>query len=152
MTARSDSAAAVITAAVSPRIRSATAKPATWTGVHAPVRIASKAARIVSGDAPSLETISSKTRGKGMTGLATVSPVQSVSQRADPVPQEIHARRRQDRLRVELDALDRVLAVAQAHHLALGRPGADLEARRERRSLDDERVVTRGHERQRQAG
>ena len=44
---------------------------------------------------------------------------------------------------MKLHALDVELAVAQAHDLALGGPRADLEARRERRALDDERVVAR---------
>src|SRR5690606_10109512 len=55
----------------------------------------------------------------------------------------------QDRLGVELHALHRVLAVAQAHDLldpavlVLG-PGGDLEAIGQRRLLDHQRVIAGG--------
>ena len=52
--------------------------------------------------------------------------------------------RRQHALGMELDAFDRQLAVADAHHLAVGRPGGDLELVRD---LDrGERVVAAGLE------
>src|SRR3954462_11727673 len=62
-------------------------------------------------------------------------------QRRDPVAEQRHARGGEDRLRVELHALDGQLLVPEAHDLALGRPGGDLQAVREALSLDEERVV-----------
>ena len=57
----------------------------------------------------------------------------------------------EDRLGVELHALDRELAVAQAHHQAVLRLGAHLEHVGHGVALDDERVVAGGGERGREA-
>src|SRR3954469_25678500 len=56
------------------------------------------------------------------------------------VPQEVLAERRQHRLGMELDAFDRQLAVADAHHLAVVAPRRHLELVRDNRRR--ERVVT----------
>ena len=48
---------------------------------------------------------------------------------------------------MELDALDVVGPVPEPHDLTLLGPGRDLQDRRERLALDDERVVTAGRER-----
>ena len=52
---------------------------------------------------------------------------------------------------MKLHAFDRDVAVAQAHHLALGGPGGDLEVGSDRRAIDDQRVIARRGERARYA-
>src|SRR5690606_27337172 len=56
-----------------------------------------------------------------------------------------------DRFRVELDAPHRQRAVPESEDLVLPtgliRPGGDLELGRQRRGVDDERVIPRRHER-----
>src|SRR6185312_5464410 len=47
---------------------------------------------------------------------------------------------------MELHAVDRQLAVSQAHDQAVVGLGGDLEATRKRGPLDDQRVITRGRE------
>ena len=66
------------------------------------------------------------------------------------VPRDVGPGRRQHRLRVELHAVDRELAVAHGHHLAVGGGRGDLEAVRDRRR--GERVVAARREVLRQAG
>ena len=70
----------------------------------------------------------------------------------EEVAQEVVPAVGEDRLGVELHALDRELAVAQAHHQPVLGLGGDLEHVGNRIALDDERVVARRGERARQAG
>ncbi len=66
--------------------------------------------------------------------------------------EQLRPLRRQEALRVELDAVQRPDAVTHPHDLALVRPGADLEIGVvERLALDDEAVVARRLERVGQA-
>ena len=58
----------------------------------------------------------------------------------------------EDRLGVELHALDGKVPVAQSHDRAVLGPGSNLEASRHARLLYDERVVAGGHERVGQPG
>ena len=66
------------------------------------------------------------------------------------VPRELRAERRQHRLGVELDAVDRELAVAHGHDLAVRAGRADLEHVRD--AGRGERVVAAGLERGGEAG
>ena len=70
----------------------------------------------------------------------------------EEVPQQVVAARGQDRLRVELHALDGQLTVAEPHDDAVVGLGRDLEARRHRRPVDDEAVVAGGLEGLREPG
>src|SRR2546430_7383961 len=64
----------------------------------------------------------------------------------EEVPKEPAPVRRQDRLRVELDALDRIAAMAHAHDLTIVGGRAHLEVRRDRCRVDGQRVIpARGH-------
>src|SRR5208337_3812504 len=108
-------------------MRSATAKAPTCTGVHAPDRIASNAARTSSG--PICRASARASRG-GNSAIATALARRPAG-RADaphPVADQAFPFRRQHALGVELYALDVELTVPQAHDLALGRPRAHLEA------------------------
>ena len=67
--------------------------------------------------------------------------------RAQPVGEERHAVRREDRLGVELDALDGVLAMAHAHDQAVRRRGGHLEDGGQRVARHRQRVVAAGLER-----
>ena len=67
--------------------------------------------------------------------------------RARKCPQQVVAVLGQDRLGVELHALDVELAVAQAHDHAVVGAGGDLEHVGDRVGVDDERVVAGGLER-----
>src|SRR3954447_18708632 len=53
----------------------------------------------------------------------------------------------EDRLGMELDSLDRELAMAQSHHESVLGLSGDLEYVRNRRTLHDERVIARRRER-----
>ena len=70
----------------------------------------------------------------------------------EEVAQQVVAADGEDRLGVELHALHRQLAVAQAHHHAVVGLGGDLEAVGHRRPVDHEAVVAGGLERLRQPG
>ena len=72
------------------------------------------------------------------------------ARRGEEVAQEVVAGVGEDRLGVELHALDRELAVAQAHHQAVLGLGGDLEHVGHRVAVDDERVVAGRGERVRQ--
>src|SRR2546430_17510437 len=64
----------------------------------------------------------------------------------EEVPKEPAPVRGQDRLRVELDALDRIAAMAHAHDLTLVGGRAHLEVRRDRCRVDGQREIqARGH-------
>ena len=67
-------------------------------------------------------------------------------ERLEPVAQEVVAVLREDRLGVELHALDGELAVGEAHDLALGGLGGDLEVGREGLPAHQQRVVAGGLE------
>src|SRR5262249_43823773 len=58
-----------------------------------------------------------------------------------PVREQPLALEREHALRMELHALDVELAMAKPHDLAFRGPRAHLEARRERRALDEQRVI-----------
>src|SRR5581483_11183917 len=74
--------------------------------------------------------------------------------RPDPqeIPEQVLPVPGEDRLGVELNALDRVLAVADGHDDAALRAGGDLEAVGNRLGQDRERVVADRLERAGQAG
>src|SRR2546427_4813771 len=64
----------------------------------------------------------------------------------EEVPKEPAPVRRQDRLRMELDALDRIAAMPHAHDLTLVGGRDHLEVRRDRCRVDGQRVIpARGH-------
>ena len=66
----------------------------------------------------------------------------------EEVREQVRAVGREHALGVELDALDRQRAVAEAHDDAvLGARGADVQVGGERRRVDHQRVVARGRER-----
>ena len=56
-----------------------------------------------------------------------------------------------DAFGVELHAFDRQVTVAQPHDRAIGQPGCDLKAGRQRRAVNDQAVIAGGGERRRQA-
>ena len=159
------SAAPAIASAVSPPMRSATANAPICTGVHAPARIASKAARASAAPTGSRASSRASALGKwaksaltarllperGLFGRARTAPARGRRGRRrddlDPVVDQPLALARQNALGVKLHALDRVQSMPEAHDLALGRPRADLEAGRQRLALDEERVVSRRLER-----
>ena len=71
---------------------------------------------------------------------------------AEEISEQLFPDRGQDRFRMELDALDRQFAVAQAHDHAIRRLCRDLEGRRQGLPLHDQRVVPRRRERAGQSG
>src|SRR2546430_14602352 len=76
------------------------------------------------------------------TNLAA-RPVEEVSQEPAPV-------RRQDRLRMELDALDRISSMAHGHDLTIVGGRAHLEVRRDGGRVDRQRMIPAGNHRVRQ--
>ena len=72
-------------------------------------------------------------RGSGRCRRAAVR-ARPGSSRLEEVLRDVAPVRRQHRLGMELDAVDRQLAVPHGHHLAVGRRRRDLEARRARAS------------------
>src|SRR5690349_10708638 len=89
-------------------------------------------------------------RSAGGAGRSTGSPPRGQGQE---VAENLRALDRQETLRVELDAVQRPLLVADAHDFALVRPGAHLEVRMvPRLLLDDQAVIPGGRERVREAG
>src|SRR2546430_8582471 len=76
------------------------------------------------------------------TNLAA-RPLEEVAKEPAPV-------RRQDRLRMELDALDRIAAMAHAHDLTIVGGRAHLEVRRDGGRLNGQRMIPAGNHRVRQ--
>ena len=70
----------------------------------------------------------------------------------DEVADDVVAAGREDRFRVELQALSRVPCVAQAHGGSIRAPGGDQQVRGEGVFRDDQGVVARGAEAPGQAG
>src|SRR2546427_13134443 len=62
----------------------------------------------------------------------------------EEVPKEPAPVRRQDRLRMELDALDRIAAMAHAHDLTIVGGRAHLEVRRDRARLNGQGLIPAG--------
>src|SRR5579859_1161127 len=60
------------------------------------------------------------------------------------IAQQVFACWRHDRLRMELDAFDRIGAMAQAHNQPVHRPGCNLQFFREGGVLDDEAMIAIG--------
>src|SRR5512137_2339249 len=83
--------------------------------------------------------------GRGPSPGGSSAPLQEVAEQRVAVLG-------QERLGVELHALDGERAVAHAHDLAVLGGRADLEAGGQRRGLDRQRVVARDRERRRNAG
>src|SRR5215212_3353567 len=142
-----------ISSIVSPRIRSAVRNAPIWAGVTAPVMIWSMAAADCSASSvpPSTTVRIASLMSRSRTNRS--SPTLAISRRdrqlshwrpsSQEVGKEIIARRRQNRLRVELDAFHRQGAMSQAHHQAVGL-GRDLELGRQCCSIDDQRVIPGG--------
>src|SRR5262245_18044966 len=153
--ARSARAAAVSSSIVSPFVRSATRKAAICAGVASPASTA-LIAWPISG---SVRSWPSTTRAMASRSVRSGSSGSSGGRRSrgqarQEIAEQLLSRERQDRLGVELDALDEQLPVAHSHDrlaVAVGGPRRALEHGRQTRGVDHERVVAGGIERIRQA-
>ena len=90
-------------------------------------------------------TVGADAGGRTVSAPVGAAPARKLRRRSWP-------RDGEDRLGVELHALDRQLAVAQAHDRAVGGLGGDLEHVGQAVAVDDQRVVAGGLERVGQAG
>ena len=134
------SAQPAISSAVSPFSRSATRKPPICAGVASPRMISCITSRAcVAREVVAVEQ--SRERAPGSSSEEV--PPEKICSQSRP-------ERREHALGMELDAFDRQLAVADAHHLAVGRPRGDLQLVRDRDR--GERVVAAGLEVLRQPG
>ena len=147
---------------------------ASWAGVASPSMTAPIAARASSIDSvPPSTIVASAARtivahrrppvrsptGSAEPGRGERARSRSSSRDASPfaglaqeVREQVRALRRQHRLRVELDALERQRDVADAHDhpVDLAHRGHP-QLRRQRRGIDRQRVIAGGHERRRHA-
>src|SRR5262245_49012511 len=160
---RSARAAATISPTVSPFVRSATSSAAMRTGLAAPLAISSKAASSIAAGTsrPPAASAIAAARLMQLSAAAAPRPPWSPRDSRGPPPraaaaEEVREQRlalpREDRLGMELHALDRELAVAHRHDLAVVRPSRELERLGAALALDHQAVVARRLERARQAG
>ena len=116
------------------RARMARAKPTTSSSVSPRAAIAARRAPIWAGVAspsmiaPIAAAASSSVSRSPRASFAEVALDADLRAEAEEVAQEVLAGGGEDALGVELHALERPLAVAQAHHDAAVRPRRDLEA------------------------
>src|SRR5882672_9941640 len=139
-------AAPVISSTVSPRTLSAIRKPPICAGVALPDIIASKAVAASS----SLSRSPAATRPISVLRSSMSEVIGGGSCRdarrrrqAQEIAEQLMTADRGDALGMELDAVERPLAVLQPHDDAVGRLGGDGQAVRPAGAVDDEGVIAR---------
>src|SRR5262249_53265013 len=131
-----------ISAGRSPFIARPTSRPAIWAGAARP--------SMISVIAPAA---SSLVRSSWRVSLSISAAKGSAMSRLQEIPQNRVPLARQDRLGVELHAVQRPSSMPQSHHDAvLARAGRHFEIVGHRRAVDDERVIARREKRPRDPG
>src|SRR6187200_1784094 len=142
--------APVISLTASPLTRSAIRKPPIWAGVASPDIMMSNA-RLASSTLSGRPSAALAISGLNSDMNRLASMLHHGAGNAEEVPEYLVALLRGNALGMELHAMDRQRAMLHGHDQPVIRLGGDVEAVRQGRAVDDQRMIARGLEGPRRA-